>query len=224
MKSGVWWKAGFGLIGILSLIWVIRFLTTSPPGTRMDNQGREHVSKEDVATFSYNSNPPTSGPHLETWVKPGIYAIPQSEGELIHSLEHGYVIIHYNCNALQKSDGRSQMSERYGRNALIPVAFADHPDDDGLPATHSAALESPEATQSGGVNQSEECKLLQSELEALARRKNLFKLIVVPRSGMDTRIALTSWAYIDTMNDVDTDRIEKFIDYHRDHGPEQTME
>lgn len=152
-------------------VWFFRYITTPPPGTVVEDQGREHVSAEVVAKTEYKSNPPSSGPHLESWVKPGIYTEPQKEGELIHSLEHGYINIYYNCDAA-----------------------------------------------------TDDCKELVAKLTELANKKKLFKLLVVPRPQLDTKIALTAWNRIDKFNDFDGPRIEKFIDYWRDHGPEQTME
>jgi hypothetical protein len=65
------------------------------PGELMADQGREHVA--DISNFSYNSNPPTSGPHYPDWTRRGIFNEDANDGNLIHSLEHGYVIVSYNC-------------------------------------------------------------------------------------------------------------------------------
>ena len=166
-----WQKIILIFLLVLGGIWFSRYITTPPPGAAVEDQGREHVSAETVSKTVYKSNPPTSGSHMETWVKPGIYTEPQKEGELIHSLEHGYININYNCDS---------------------------------------------ATQ--------ECKTLVSQLEGVANKKGLKKLLMVPRPQLDTKIALTAWNRIDTFNDFDAERIETFIDYWRDHGPEQTME
>lgn len=179
--------------------WGFWKIASAPaPGQKVADLGRDHATEEIVAKTTYNSNPPTSGPHLPTWVKPGIYTTPQSEGELIHSLEHGYVIISYNCGA---------------HISFIQPVFA-HEDD-------------PEATDSAITN-NPACGELQTKLESLAKRKKLFKLIVVPRPELDTTIALTAWGAIDKFDPdpigVDENRIERFIDYYRDHGPEKTME
>lgn len=57
--------------------------------------GREHVK---VGTkVKYNSNPPTSGDHYEVWTKSGVHDKPTEDGHLVHSLEHGYIIISHNC-------------------------------------------------------------------------------------------------------------------------------
>ncbi len=220
MKSGLWWKAGLGIGALLFLVWVIRFISTPPPGERMEDQGREHVTEAEVAEFSYNSNPPTSGPHLETWVKPGIFTIPQSEGQLIHSLEHGYVVIHYNCDAIGTSGLRDQKALR-PITSLLPIVYAEN----SIDSTATQASEVRDATSSAtGMNNTDGCKDLQKQLEDVASSKRLYKLMVVPRANLDTRVALTAWTYIDSFNEFDAVRIEKFIDYHRDHGPEQTME
>ena len=73
----------------------------------MPDQGREHVPRSEWQKFKYNSNPPTSGPHDAVWTKAGVYAKPQGDGHLVHSLEHGYVVISYNCGENPKSEIRN---------------------------------------------------------------------------------------------------------------------
>ncbi len=60
--------------------------------------GRQHIGEGDKIT--YNSNPPTSGPHLPTWERYGIKDKEIRDELLVHSLEHGYVIMSYNCAKL----------------------------------------------------------------------------------------------------------------------------
>ena len=43
---------------------------------------------------------------------------------------------------------------------------------------------------------------------------NSSKVIMFPYPGMDTRIALTAWTYIDRFDEFDEDRITQFIDAH----------
>jgi len=54
-----------------------------------------------------NSNPPTSGPHYANEFDAGFYEKTDAaslqdypEGDLVHNLEHGYVIFWYNCALL----------------------------------------------------------------------------------------------------------------------------
>ena len=228
-----WWYA----IGVLLLLgagfWVYKAVTVTPPGVRMEDQGQQHVTPQEVASFIYNSNPPTSGPHLPTWVKPGIYTVPQPEGELIHSLEHGYVIVSYNCNVHLRAELRTQnsMTKRIPK-VFINRVFAH----EEAGATPSAEFVDPTVSTASAVNETDACKSLIRQLKELAERKKLFKLIVVPRPPqsnaagtfdvpqLDTTIALTAWGYIDKFDTFNAKRIERFIDFHRDHGPEKTME
>lgn len=64
-------------------------------GQKIVDLGRDHVSLD--TKVEYNSNPPTSGPHSEEWGKAGVYKEPLNDLKLVHSLEHGYVVISYNC-------------------------------------------------------------------------------------------------------------------------------
>lgn len=147
------------------LFWWAKGASAPKPGQFVAELGREHVP---VGTkVQYNSNPPTSGPHYEEWEKAGIYDQPLVDEKMVHSLEHGYVIISYNCS---------------------------------------------------------DCQELVTRLSDLAKAQNLWKLIVVPRPNLDSRIALTAWGRIDKFTDFDEERIVKFIKAFRDRGPEKTME
>lgn len=176
------------------------------PGELINDLGRDHVP--DGTQVNYNSNPPTSGPHFEEWVKAGIYDKPVTDGHLVHSLEHGYVILSYNCTF-------QQAGWRVGN-----TVFAHEEDTNG----------SPEGVIELGMEelptgwQSEDCKKLVSDLTAIYDQKQQKKMIIIPRPALDSKIALTAWTRIDKFNEFDKDRIIKFIDAYRDKGPEKTTE
>lgn len=207
-----WAKILGSVLLLIGGVWLFRFITTPPPGVAVEDQGRQHVSAGEVAQTAYKSNPPVSGPHLETWVKPGIYTEPQQEGELIHSLEHGYVVIHYNCGVHLNS---------FVIPGVKPVFAHEEGEASGSPSANLPM--SPIATGSA-ITQTEACKTLQTQLSNLVNGKKIWKLIVVPRPQLDTTIALAAWGHVDKFDAFDEGRITKFIDYYRDHGPEQTME
>jgi hypothetical protein len=89
--------------------------------------------------ITYESDPPLSGQHYPTWVNPGFYAVPQQAGQLVHSLEHGNVVIYYDKARLSESELGviRQLAEQYrdpwqgvvavpradGTNALILTAW-----------------------------------------------------------------------------------------------------
>jgi hypothetical protein len=72
---------------------------TSGP-VKIANQGAAHI-QPGASHPAYNSNPPTSGWHYDTPALPGVYDEPIVDETLIHNLEHGYVIISYNCSLLE---------------------------------------------------------------------------------------------------------------------------
>ena len=91
---------------ILAAAAVIVFLLTGGGDTRPDypytvavfeDQGREHLPPGQTYDF-YNSNPPTSGPHGPA-VDWGVHDQPVAREALVHSMEHGGVVIWYDCSA-----------------------------------------------------------------------------------------------------------------------------
>lgn len=196
--------------------WLYRNLSAPVPGQAVPDMGRQHVTPEEFAKITFNSNPPTSGSHLPIWVKAGIYDQPQTEGELIHSLEHGYIIISYNCNVHLKTVN--------GLRLASPIWAHE---EEGIASSTALPAVTKEASGSA-VNESGACKNLINQLQQLVQSKRLWKLILVPRPQLDTTLALTAWDYLDKFDPpaggFDAKRIGRFIDYHRDQGPEKTME
>ncbi len=58
-----------------------------------DNEGRGHLGLGE--SVRYQSDPPTSGIHNLKWIDPGVYTRIQPREKLVHSLEHGMVVIYY---------------------------------------------------------------------------------------------------------------------------------
>lgn len=201
---------GIAVFIITIAVWV--FIESSKPltGIEYPDQGRDHIPITEE--FEYNSNPPTSGKHNADWTRAGVYESPKGDPYLVHSLEHGYVIISYNCAFKQ---------------SFIKTAFAHGIEEDldqGPFATESAKSE---ATLSADLSEdfrNDECHKLVDQLILIFEKKGKSKLIVIPRPNLDAKIALTSWRYLDKFNQFDESRILKFIDAHRNKGPEQTME
>lgn len=96
--------------GVLAVLIVLggAFLLLNPPRTatstgsaqcsnlqQMLDEGRGHLNPGDPIP-AYKSVPPTSGTHNQTWYPAGIYDNNADITQLIHSLEHGYVILYYN--------------------------------------------------------------------------------------------------------------------------------
>lgn len=92
-------------------------------------EGRRHVS--DTLDILYEEDPPVSGPHYNLPQGNGFYDTPVQPGHLVHSMEHGCVIIYYDQARLSKS-----AIDR------IKKFVTDNPghDDDGTPTPYFAAV------------------------------------------------------------------------------------
>lgn len=203
-------KAIIVIIIILAFYGLYKIFTSPPavkPGSELPDLGREHVPAG--TEVKYNSNPPTSGSHDADWEKAGIYKNPLEDHKLVHSLEHGYVIISYNCD--------------YKRKSWSGAVYAH--EDDANDSTSSAESK-PQNTHLDlkDWQNDTECKNLLSEITKVAKNQGLKKLIVVPRPTLDNRIALTAWTKLDKFVDFDEKRINTFIQAYWDRGPEKTME
>ncbi len=68
------------------------------PGTKMPDQGNLHIATETTPHEPYNSDPPTSGPHLPYIAPWGIHTRPIPRELQVHNLEDGGVMVQYNCD------------------------------------------------------------------------------------------------------------------------------
>ncbi len=179
-------------------VWI--FMESKPkyqPGIAVADLGRGHVP---VGTPEfYNSLPPTSGPHYEIWTRAGILDTQPDDRMLIHSLEHGYVIMSYNCDipaALNFQENEASISAK--------------------PATDSAQVSEAFKTP--------DCQALKDNLAKVFEEKGKRKLIVTPRIDLKNPITLTAWNHLLRLDNFDKKTIIDFIDAYWDQGPEKTME
>lgn len=198
-----WGVIAVVLIGVGFGGWLFIQESSKPlPGKTMKDLGRGHVP---VGTrVEYNSNPPTSGQHYAEWTRAGVYDAPLDDRNLVHSLEHGYIIVSYNCEK---------------KMSFVPQAFAQE-----MESSPSAVSSESAVPMDDKIWKSKDCEELQKKLEDVAKKERLWKFIVIPRPLSDARIALTAWTRIDKMETVDESRIHQFTNAFRDKGPEKTIE
>ena len=127
------------------------------------DQGASHVPPD--AEPQYNSDPPTSGPHVQTWAPCGIYRQEVPDLLQVHDLEHGVVMLQYDPE-ISNEDRRAL--EDLGR------ALRDH-------------------------------------------------IIVAPRSGMASPVALTAWTKLLPLEEVDEEAIRAFYQQFAGRGPERVQ-
>jgi hypothetical protein len=70
---------------------------------------------------TYNSDPPTSGPHAPTWSRCGIYQTPIPDVVQVHDLEHGTIVVQYDP-AIGEDDLESLIALARGLDGHMLVA------------------------------------------------------------------------------------------------------
>lgn len=85
------------LVVLGALIWggivAARHRKENLPGQSFPMQGQNHVALD--YQFTYNSNPPTSGPHFAQPANWGAYDYEANDKIFIHNMEHGGIWISY---------------------------------------------------------------------------------------------------------------------------------
>lgn len=96
---------------------------------RFPSQGRSHVSPG--TGIDYATSPPTSGPHYGDWTDAGYYEETPAAGYLVHSLEHGAVVIYYDPDALTPEAEESLRAFAGAhQDQWASVVVAPNPNDD----------------------------------------------------------------------------------------------
>jgi hypothetical protein len=89
------------LIGILAVVGLGALIAPAilnpDPSEAINSLGNSHVDESQIGTTSYNSTPPTSGPHLNAIARWGIHDSPIPNELQVHNLEDGGVMVQYNC-------------------------------------------------------------------------------------------------------------------------------
>lgn len=113
-KSFPWVPVIIGLVAVLAIIAVAVYATSggssagltgetdaTPPGAAVETLPTRNHTDQPV---QYNTNPPTSGDHSNIAAQVGFYANqPPSDGRLVHSLEHGNVVMYWNPQKLDEA-------------------------------------------------------------------------------------------------------------------------
>ena len=82
-------------VGLALLVAVAPAYAQDGPGRKMPDRGQKHVPQGTAIT--YEEYPPTSGAHWPVVARWGLYPEPVPEEVFVHNLEHGGVVLLYNC-------------------------------------------------------------------------------------------------------------------------------
>lgn len=151
------WQA-IGLVALAAVVvgYFAYRAAANLPGTPMPDLGNRHIQSPTEPHEPYNTDPPTSGPHLPYLAPWGIHTRPIVQQLQVHNLEDGGVLVQYNCT----------------------------------------------------------CPDLVEKLAAIVRKYDKF-VILAPYPTMKSRVALTAWTRIDTMEELEEARVRRFIEAYR---------
>ncbi|MDQ6767982.1 MAG: DUF3105 domain-containing protein [Candidatus Eremiobacteraeota bacterium] len=97
--------------------------TAMPPGfvgTHYPTQGHTHLTPGEPDDFVYNSNPPTSGPHREILSDAFQSQTPLPSYVQVHLLEHGNVLLQYNCKCPDVAAALGQIAMQFDKLFMAP--------------------------------------------------------------------------------------------------------
>jgi hypothetical protein len=93
--------------------------TADLPGVKMPDQGNLHLKATSDPHTPYNSDPPTSGPHLPYIAPWGIHTRPLPRELQVHNLEDGGVIVQYNCECPDLVAKLRDIVDKYERHVIL---------------------------------------------------------------------------------------------------------
>jgi hypothetical protein len=79
---------------------------------KQQGSGGGHLAPGQSA--GYRDRMPTSGAHDPKWIDPGVYDTPQLPTRLVHSLEHGMIVIYYDRPPAEVMESLSAWAGLYG--------------------------------------------------------------------------------------------------------------
>jgi hypothetical protein len=138
----------------------------------------------------WDSNPPSSGPHYPIWAAFQAYTTPVPRGYYVHDLEHGAIVLLYNCNCgAPGADGPGADGGRCSEVASMLQAASDSLPDDPLCA------------QTGGPGVR-------------------VRTVITPDPLIPTRVAAVAWGWIYFADCADLPTLEQFAKAHYGQGRE----
>jgi hypothetical protein len=88
------------------------------PGRAVPDQGRDHVLPGQPHP-PYNTTPPTSGWHYPSTADWGIHTEPIPDELQVHNLEHGGILIQYNCQCPDLVEKLAAIVKRYPSHVIL---------------------------------------------------------------------------------------------------------
>ncbi len=121
-------SAGAAIVGaaVVAVVvgWFAYRAVADLPGDKFPDLGNLHIMRETDPHAPYNSDPPTSGPHLPYIAPWGVHTRPIPRELQVHNLEDGGVVVQYSCECPELVERLGQLVRRYDKQ----VVLAPYPD------------------------------------------------------------------------------------------------
>ncbi|MBI3974884.1 MAG: DUF3105 domain-containing protein [Armatimonadetes bacterium] len=126
-RALIWGAVGLAVVAVIVLV-VASNARRPSPGAGVRTLGNAHIPQGQPYR-SYNSNPPTSGPHWPSPATWGVYTEPLPDEVLVHNLEHGGIWISYKDAKDTDLAGKlAEIARRYRSKVIVtPRAANDAP-------------------------------------------------------------------------------------------------
>jgi hypothetical protein len=89
------------------------------PGTPAPDQGNRHIQTAGEPHEPYNTDPPTSGPHLPYIAPWGVHTRPIVPELQVHNLEDGGVLVQYNCDCPDLAENLKRIVVKYDKQVIL---------------------------------------------------------------------------------------------------------
>jgi hypothetical protein len=100
--------------------WLYARARGPAPGDFYASLGNEHIPTAETPHVPYNSDPPTSGPHLPYIAPWGVHTRPIAKELQVHNLEDGGVVVNFKPQCTdQVLAGLRTIVERYPDHVLL---------------------------------------------------------------------------------------------------------
>jgi hypothetical protein len=109
-----------GVVVVAALVgWFAYRAAADLPGERLPDQGNLHIQTAADPHVPYNSEPPTSGPHLPYIAPWGVHTRPIPNELQVHNLEDGGVMVQYSCTCPELVEQLRGIVSRYDRFVVL---------------------------------------------------------------------------------------------------------
>jgi hypothetical protein len=120
-KRGWHWPVAVVVVGLVAagVGYFAYRAAANLPGTAMPDQGNRHIQSATDPHEPYNSDPPTSGPHLPYIAPWGVHTRPIPLELQVHNLEDGGVVVQYNCECPEIVEKLTAIVRSYDKFVIL---------------------------------------------------------------------------------------------------------